>query len=138
MSAAYFLDTNILLYSISSAPEEARKKQVAIDLLDREDCALSVQVLQEFYAQATRDNRADRISHELAAGLIETWMRFAVQENTVAVTRHALAIRAAHGLSFWDSVIVAAACAQGCREIWTEDMAHGRQLEGLRIVNPFR
>jgi predicted nucleic acid-binding protein len=138
VSATHFLDTNILLYSISSAPDEARKRQVAIDLLDREDCALSVQVLQEFYAEATRESRSDRITHQQAASLIETWMRFAVQENTVAVTRHALSIRAAHGLSWWDCVIVAAACAQGCREILTEDMAHGRQLEGLRIVDPFR
>ncbi|MDQ2640396.1 MAG: PIN domain-containing protein [Pseudomonadota bacterium] len=137
MTATRFLDTNVLLYSISGAPEEARKRQVAIELLDRDDCALSIQVLQEFYAQATRESRGDRITHELAVGLIETWMRFAVQDNDVAVMRHALAIRAAHRLSFWDSAIVAAAVAQGCSEILTEDMAHGRQLEGVRIVNPF-
>lgn len=137
MTATRFLDTNVLLYSISGAPDEGRKRQVAIELLDRDDCALSVQVLQEFYAQATRDSRPDRISHELAVGLIETWMRFAVQDNDVEVMRHALAIRAAHGLSFWDCAIVAAAVAQGCREVLTEDLAHGRQLEGVRIVNPF-
>jgi predicted nucleic acid-binding protein len=64
-------------------------------------------------------------------------MRFAVQDNNVAVMQHALGIKAAHQLSYWDSAIVAAACAQGCREIWSEDMAHGRQIEGVRIVNPF-
>lgn len=137
MSAALFLDTNILLYSISGAPEEARKKQIAIELLDRADCALSVQVLQEFYVQATRASRADRIRHELAAGFIDTWKRFPVQESNVELLRHGLAIKASHDLSFWDCMIVAAAIAQGCREVMTEDMAHGRQLEGVRIVNPF-
>lgn len=127
----------LMLYSISGAPDEARKKQIAIELLDRPDCALSVQVLQEFYVQATRASRADRIPHELASGLIETWTRFAVQESNVELMRHGLAIKAAHGLSFRDCMIVAAAVAQGCREVVTEDMAHGRQVEGVRIVNPF-
>jgi predicted nucleic acid-binding protein len=138
VSGAHFIDTNVLLYSISTASAEAGKRAVAIELLDRDGGALSVQVLQEFYVQATRVTRADRLPHEIAAGFIETWMRFGVQENSIAVMRHALSIKSAHGLSYWDSAIVAAACAQGCREIWSEDMAHGRQIEGVRIVNPFR
>jgi predicted nucleic acid-binding protein len=137
MSATHFIDTNILLYSISDAPDETRKSRIATDLLDRDGGALSVQVLQEFYVQATRATRANRLTHEIAASLIETWMRFAVQEINVPVMQHALAIKAQHQLSYWDSAIVAAACAQGCREIWSEDMAHGRQIEGVRVVNPF-
>lgn len=138
MSGSHFLDTNILLYSISTDPREASKRAIAIELLDREGGAVSVQVLQEFYVQATRTDREDSLPHDIAAGLIEAWMRFAVQENTVDLMKHAIAIRAAHGLSCWDSAIVAAACAQGCRELWTEDLAHGRSMEGVRIVNPFR
>src|SRR5690606_20036137 len=79
MSGSHFLDTNVLLYSISTDPEEASKRAIAIDLLDREGGALSVQVLQEFYVQATRTKREDALPHDVAAGLIETWMRFAVQ-----------------------------------------------------------
>lgn len=137
MSGSHFIDTNILLYSISSTPEERPKNQIAIELLERDGGALSVQVLQEFYVQATRATRADRLTHDVATGLIDCWMRFAVQDNNVAVMRHALAIKAAHQLSYWDSAIVAAACAQGCREIWSEDMTHGRQIEGVRVINPF-
>lgn len=40
--------------------------------------------------------------------------------------------------SWWDCLIVAAAIAQGCDTLATEDMQHGRVLDGLRIVNPFR
>lgn len=138
MSATHFLDTNILLYSISSAPDEARKRDIAIELLDREGGAVSVQVLQEFYVQATRATRVDRLPHDIAAGLIDAWMRFTVQETTVSVMRHALAIKAEHGLSYWDSAIIAAAIAQGCREVYSEDMAHGRAVEGTLVVNPFR
>ena len=67
---AAFLDTNILLYSISSAADEAAKRHRALALLDRDDCVISVQVLQEFYVQATRSSRSDPLSHNLAAGLI--------------------------------------------------------------------
>jgi predicted nucleic acid-binding protein len=138
MTAAAFLDTNVLLYSISTASEEAAKRACAIALLERDDVALSVQVLQEFYVQATRATRADRLPHEVAAGLIETWLRFPVQEITRGVLTGALAIKSAHGFSYWDSAIIAAARALGCREILTEDMSHGREVEGISIVDPFR
>ncbi len=39
-----FVDTNILIYAVSPAPEEAGKRHVAQDLLSRDDLALSVQV----------------------------------------------------------------------------------------------
>src|SRR5689334_4953254 len=105
MSGTHFIDTNILLYSISTAPAEDRKRQVAVDLLDRDGGALSVQVLQEFYVQATRATRKDHLPHHIAEGLIKTWMRFAVQDNTVEVLKHALAIKARHQQSYWDSAI---------------------------------
>jgi predicted nucleic acid-binding protein len=133
-----FLDTNVLLYSVSRDPVEAAKRDIAQALLDTEDRALSVQVLQEFYVQATRASRADALPHDIAAGLIRTWLRFKVQETTLPVMLGALEIKAAHHLSYWDAAIVAAARALGCRELLSEDMSHGREIEGVLIVNPFR
>jgi len=138
MSARHFLDTSILLYSISRDPAEEAKRERAIALLGRDDGALSVQVLQEFYVQATRATRPDRLPHEIAAGLIATWTRFAVQETTLALAIRALAITAEHGFSYWDSAIIAAAGALGCRELYSEDLSHGREVEGIVIINPFR
>jgi predicted nucleic acid-binding protein len=138
MSARRFLDTNVLLYSISRAADEEPKRRRAIALLDREDCGLSVQVLQEFYVQATRLTRPGALPHDMAAGLIEAWLRFPVQDHTIAVMRGALEIRAAHGFSYWDSAIIAAARALGCRELYTEDMSHGREIDGVAIIDPFR
>jgi predicted nucleic acid-binding protein len=138
VSGVHFLDTNILLYSISRDPAEAVKRERATALLDMDGGALSVQVLQEFYVQATRSSRPDVLPHEIAAGLIATWMRFAVQEITLAILTEALAVKAAHGFSYWDSAIIVAARALGCRELYTEDMTHGRQIEGVMVVNPFR
>jgi predicted nucleic acid-binding protein len=138
MSAARFLDTNILLYSISRAPPEADKRRIAELLIDTGDNALSVQVLQEFYEQATRATRPDALPHDIAAGLVRTWLRFRVQETTLPVMLGALEIKSAHRLSYWDAAIVAAARALGCREILSEDMAHGQQMDGVVVVNPFR
>ena len=87
-----FLDTNILLYSISRNPAESHKRERAIVLLDDNSGALSVQVLQQFYVQATRPSRTDAIPHELAAGLIESWTRFPVQDMTLDVLRRVLRI----------------------------------------------
>jgi predicted nucleic acid-binding protein len=138
MSALRFLDTNVLLYSISTDPGETAKRERAVALLQSDDVALSVQVLQEFYVQATRATRSDRLAHDIAAGLIEAWLRFSVQEMTRSVLMGALEIKARHAYSFWDSAIIAAARALGCREILTEDLSHGHEVDGVRIVDPFR
>jgi predicted nucleic acid-binding protein len=135
---AGFLDTNILLYSISRAPDEAAKRATAIALLDQDDLALSVQVLQEFYVQATRPTRADPLAHDIAARLVRTWLRFRVQDITPAILNAALDIKAQHGFSYWDSAIIAAARAIGCVRLYSEDLAHGRIVEGVEIVDPFR
>jgi predicted nucleic acid-binding protein len=133
-----FLDTNILLYSISRDPAEAAKRDRAVALIDDDNNALSVQVLQEFYVQATRPTRPDAVPHDVAAGLIRTWLRFEIQEITVPLLTGALHIKATYGLSYWDAAIVAAARALGCRDLYSEDMAHGREIEGTTIINPFR
>jgi predicted nucleic acid-binding protein len=137
-SAPPFFDTNILLYSISRDATEAEKRERAIALLDRDDGALSTQVLQEFYAQATRSTRLDRLPHDIAAGLVGRWSRFRVQEINLAIVNAAMDIRAVHQFSYWDCAIIAAAGALGCRELYTEDMSHGREVEGVLIINPFR
>jgi len=133
-----FFDTNVLIYSISRDPAEAAKRRRATILLERDDGALSIQVLQEFYTQATRQTRPHRLPHEMAVGLIRAWTRFRVQDMTLGLLDAALEIRVAHRFSYWDSAIIAAARALGCRELFTEDMSHGRQVEGVLIVNPFR
>ena len=88
-----FVDTNVLLYTVSTAPAEAPKKRAALLLLDADDLALSVQVLQEFYVQATRSTRADPLSHDQAQALVEAFMRFRVQDDTVPIMKAAMESR---------------------------------------------
>jgi len=133
-----FIDTNILLYSISHDPAERTKREIATTLLDAEDLALSVQVLQEFYVQATRPTRKDAIAHPLAVALIHTWRRFTVQDVTYEIMLGALEISNRDRLSYWDASIVSVARLLGCAELLSEDLQHGRLIDGVLIQNPFR
>jgi predicted nucleic acid-binding protein len=133
-----FIDTNVLLYAISGAPAEKSKRAVANDLVYRRDCVLSVQVLQEFYAQATRSTRPDALSHPQASAFLEALKRFRIIDNTVTIFDAAMELRTSTNYSFWDCSIIAAARAGGCETLYSEDLMHGHAVDGVTIVNPFR
>ena len=133
-----FLDTNVLLYSISDVPDEQAKRERARALIESGDIALSLQVLQEFYWQATKANRSWALAPETAQGMIQAWRRFPVQETTLDLLDLGFKIQRRHRFGFWDSMIVAAARAQGCELLWSEDMDDGRIVDRMQIANPFR
>lgn len=133
-----FVDTNVLLYAISRDPAEQDKAKRANDILAERDLALSVQVLQEFYVQATRASRPDALSHQQAALLIESFRRFGVQDLTSAIMMAALDTRQRFQLSYWDAAIIEAARAADCAQVLSEDLNDGQDYGGVRVVNPFR
>jgi predicted nucleic acid-binding protein len=137
-TAMRFVDTNVLLYSISTEPAEAAKTSTAHALMASRDLALSVQVLQEFYVQATRTNRKHPLSHDEALAYICTWRRFPIQDVTISVLDDALSIKARYQLSYWDSAIIAAAKQAQCHEILSEDMNDGQDYGGIKVLNPFK
>jgi predicted nucleic acid-binding protein len=132
-----FADTNILLYSISTVVGEHRKAETAISLLSSQEIAISVQVLQEFYVQATRTSRNHPLPHATAVAFIEKWRRFQVQEITMEIMRAALDSKERWGISYWDAAILEAARAAGCREVLSEDLSHGQNYGGILVTNPF-
>ena len=132
-----FVDTDVLLYATSTAADEAPKPSIARVLLDRADLVLSVQVLQEFYAQATRHSREDPLPHDTAVALIESWLRFRVVETTVQLVVDALATKRRWQLSYWDAAIVEAARSGGCSTLLTEDLQSGMNFAGVTVTNPF-
>jgi predicted nucleic acid-binding protein len=132
-----FADTNVLLYAISPDPAEQTKAARANQLLASRDIALSVQVLQEFYVQATRDSRSERLTHEQAVALIESFRRFPVQEMTVGVMLAALSTKERFGISYWDAAILEAARALGCELVLSEDLDDGQDYGGVRVQDPF-
>jgi predicted nucleic acid-binding protein len=133
-----FVDTNVLIYAVSTAPEEAAKAGLALDLLRERDLALSVQVLQEFYVQATRPSRPGALTHGEAVAFATALQRFRVQETTLEIVQAAFIIRERFGLSYWDSAILAAARASGCTIVYSEDLSAEQDYGGLRVINPFQ
>src|SRR5689334_10945970 len=121
MPERQFVDTNVLLYAISTAPDEAAKTSEALRLLTRDDLALSVQVLQEFYVQATRKGRADALTTRQASQLIEAFARFPVQEITLSLMNAAIVSASRFQVSYWDAAILEAARSLGCRTVLSED-----------------
>jgi predicted nucleic acid-binding protein len=132
-----FVDTNVLLYAISRDPDEQEKAARANELLSQRDVGLSVQVLQEFYVQATRETRADRLTHEQGAALVDSFRRFPIQETTIGVMLAAMSTGQRFGISYWDAAILEAARALGCEVLLSEDLGDGQDYAGVRVENPF-
>jgi predicted nucleic acid-binding protein len=117
---------------------EQDKATRANDILAERDLALSVQVLQEFYVQATRASRPDAIGRQHAVRLIESFRRFAVQDITSGIMMAALDAPHRFQLSYWDAAIIEASRAIGCTQVLSEDLSDGQDYAGVRVANPFR
>ncbi len=139
MSAADFLDSNVLVYAFDT--RDPRRNTIASALLaqaQREGSAvISHQVVQETLNVLTR-KLVPRLSaadarDTLTDVLAPLWR---VQPSPALYAR-ALALQERHTFSFYDSLIVAAALEAGCRRLLTEDLQHDQQIDGLTIQNPF-
>jgi predicted nucleic acid-binding protein len=133
-----FVDTNVLLYAVSRDRDERVKTARANDILTSRDLALSVQVLQEFFVQATRSSRSDPLTHRQAVDLTESFMRFPVAPITAELMLAACATHERFGVSYWDAAIVEAARSLGCDVVLSEDLNDGQDYAGVRVENPFR
>src|SRR6185312_10055374 len=136
MDARSFLDTNILVYADDkSAP---LKQKQAIDLVARHRRAgtgvVSMQVLQEYFVTVTRKLGVDA---KIARRKVELLAEFDVAAPDVADILAAIDLHRLHGFSFWDSLIIRSAKQAGCSVLLTEDMQDTREVDGLRIINPF-
>lgn len=106
-------------------------------ILDEEDLALSVQILGEFFVQATRASRSDALTHEQAERLVESFTRFRVGGLTLEVVRAALGIHSRFGVSYWDSLVLESARSLRCETVISEDMSAEQDYAGVRVENPF-
>ena len=131
------VDTNILICAVSSREEDAWKRARAASTLKESDLALSVQVLQEFYYQATRYQGPAALTHQQALEFLQLFEGLPVQEITVELFNQATAIKQEFGLSYWDAAILAAANMLGCEAVYSEDMSHLQNYGGIQVINPF-
>jgi predicted nucleic acid-binding protein len=136
MSVECFLDTNVLVYAVSSAEGDALKRERALGLVRQADFGLSAQVLQEFYVTVTRKIRKP-LSPELAVALMDEYRLFPMVPTDYPLIVSAVEISLRYGVSYWDGAILAAAEVLEAPILYTEDLTHGRQYGPIRAVNPF-
>ena len=136
MSVREFLDTNVLVYAEDG--RDAGKQALARDLIGRlmreRRGVVSLQVLQEFFAVATRKLGMDA---EAARRRLLLYSRFEVIDLSLVDLFAAIDLHLLHGLSFWDGLVVRAALNGNCRKLHSEDMHSGRVIEHLTVENPF-
>ena len=136
MSVEAFLDTNVLIYAVSSSPDEAGKKERALELIQDMDFGLSAQVLQEFYVNMTK-KIAHPLSPEVAVDLLQQFRQFPLVQTDYPLVIAGVEVALRYGISYWDGAIVAAAETLGARTLFSEDLSHGQEYGGVRVVNPF-
>ena len=136
MSGRSFIDTNVLVYT--DAADDPRRRDLALAVLAHLRRAgtgvLSTQVLQGYYAAATRKLAVPAAT---AQRKVELFAQFEVVQVDVPLLLAAIDLQQLHRLSFWDALIVQSALAAGCPTLLSDDLQAGARLRGLRVTNPF-
>ncbi len=132
----FSLDSNILVYACDrDAGDRHRAGKEILARAAGRDCVLTVQALAEFFHVTTRKGK---LPAPIASGFVGDWLElFEIASADDAALTDAMDVVAAHGLSFWDAMLLATARRQGCSAIFSEDMQDGRRLGGLEIIDPF-
>jgi len=136
MSVCSFLDTNVLVYTDDA--DAAGKQEAALDLVESASISgwgvLSTQVLQEYFAVATRKLE---LPADIARAKVEIFGRLNLAVVEMPTILGAIDVHRLHGVSFWDALIIVTARSAGCRILYSEDLQHGLRFDGLEVVNPF-
>lgn len=138
--SADLLDTNVFVNLFDNVADAKRERARALveRALTQGNASISYQVIQETLNVVTTrmasPMTADVASEFLRDVLLPLWD---VMPSADLYDR-ALAIHSRHRLSFYDSLIVAAALGAGCTRLLTEDLQDGQVIEGMTIKNPFR
>jgi predicted nucleic acid-binding protein len=137
MSARSFFDTNILIYTDdeSASAKQRRALHLVADHRRARTGVVSLQVLQEYFVAVTRKLHVDAA---IARRKVELWAEFDVVIPELADVLAAIDLHRLHGFSFWDALVLCAAKQSGCSVLLSEDMQDAREVDGVRIVNPFR
>lgn len=137
MPARSFFDTNVLIYADDKAAPAKQRR--ALELVAEHRRArtgvVSLQVLQEYFVTVTKKLRVDAA---IARRKVELLAEFDVAAPELADILAAIDLHRLHSFSFWDALVVRTAKQAGCTVLLTEEMQGMRDINGLRIMNPFR
>lgn len=135
MSVEAVLDSNVLIYAVSSFLPDQDKRRRAEELLSA-PFGISGQILQEFFVNATR-----KIKTPLSPEAALEWVRRLEIQPFVAIDapliRRGIAVSIRYQIHYYDGAIIAAAEALGASTLYSEDLSHGQNYGSVRVVNPF-
>jgi len=139
MTARVFVDTNAFVYQLDTREpqKQAHTSAWLAHLWNARSGRVSFQVLAELYVTLTRKLTPglDRESARKIVRSLWAWRPVPMEERLFA---SAWAVQDRFGLSWWDALIVAAAKVAECSLLLSEDLQHDQDLDGLRVINPFR
>lgn len=137
MKAAYFLDTNILVYAAAGRADEPRKHAIASRIIREEQFSLSAQVIGEFYAVSRR-----KFWKALPLADVHAWIEALVQfpftEIDLPLIRSAMFHAERFKIGFWDAALIAASERLRANILYTEDLSHGQAYGTVKAINPFK
>jgi predicted nucleic acid-binding protein len=130
------LDTNVLAYAEGTNGAAMREK--ALDLIERLPAGavvLPVQTLGELFNVLVR--KAKLRPARARAAMLSWRDAYPMVETSAAVMVNAMDLASNHGLTIWDSVVLAASAEAECRLLLSEDLQEGFTWRGVTVTNPF-
>jgi len=135
----FFLDTNILIYAVDET--DLAKQQIAVSLVREAILSgrgiISIQVVQEFLNVARRKFKQPMTIEQCRGHLRNVLEPLCACFPSISTMDRALLVMDETGYSLYDALIITAAIESGCRTLYSEDLQHGRKVQGLTILNPF-
>jgi len=135
-----FIDTNVFIYLFDETND--RKRTIADRIvktsLETRTARISHQVVQETLNVVTRKLPSPMTAENAQRFLVQVLAPLWQIMPNIALYRRGLDVQARYGFSFYDSLIIAAALESGCTRLYSEDLQHAQQIEGLTIENPFK
>jgi predicted nucleic acid-binding protein len=134
--ARAFLDTNVLVYAddADAGAKRAKAQALVLDALGNGNAVISTQVLQEYFAVATRKLSVPAEAAQKKVELLAALVAVTIDADHIV---DSIKLYRLYKLSFWDALIVHAARRAGCDRLLSEDMRAGQRIEGIEIVDPF-
>lgn len=135
------IDTNVFIYTFDPADlaKQARARQLVLDLVSKpHESVLLWQVAVEFLAFLRKAQGKGLLNpEEVKARFQEVLQLFALKLPTAQVFERSFGLHERYSLSHWDSLLVAACQEAGVTRLYSEDMQHGADYDGVTVANPF-
>jgi len=130
-----FIDTNILVYSLDTndKAKHERARQVLQKIIEKHQPVISTQVINEFFVVATKKLHADPI---VVKNIIHNFRNMEIVNSDSQLIEEAIDISVISQLSFWDSLVIAAAEKSNCESVFSEDLNAGQNYRGVVVLNP--